>query len=67
MSDLVQTIFETARKKGMPIKLLADLAGLDYRSVRRWRKGEQQPSLKSIEAAARVLGLTVVVTKKDAQ
>lgn len=53
----------TARRRlGLTQQELADLAGLSDRTVRDLEKGSTSPSIGSVLAIARVLGLSIEVT-----
>ena len=64
--DQIMAALETERKRrGWPKERLANEAGMVLRTYRKWLNGERSPKVVSLMPYCDVLGLELVLKRKD--
>lgn len=63
--ELIRELYRVLQERNIPIKALADRAGIHANTVGRWKRKNLNPGLREVEYAIQALGLKIVLVPQD--
>ena len=59
MSDFPRRLQQLRERKGISRRALAELCGMEYATIRRYERGDREPSLSALTALADFFGVSL--------